>query len=415
MRTSLIKILAVLTIVSSTGSSAFALPPWKPKFKQMFVDDGPKSLQDAFADKVIGSCKVCHVNGKEKTVRNPFGQALDRLIEGSAGKRLKTAAKIDDDAKVATQAKIDKEFLQALDRVLGLQSPSGGGTYGARIKAGKLPFVPSSADESRLVAPGAKVVKLAEGFDFTEGPARDTDGNIYFSDIPNNRIHKWSLDGKLSTFREQSGGANGLFFDRQGNLLCCEGRARRLTSVSADGRVTELASRYNGKRLNSPNDLWIDPQGGVYFTDPRYGNMDGLEQGGFHVYYLSADRKRLTRVIDDLVKPNGIVGNADGKLLYVADPGDNKSYVFHIQSDASLSNRRQIAPEGSDGMTLDERGNLYLTRAGVHVYSPQGKRIAVIETPERPANICFGGKDRRTLFITAQKGFYSVRMAVQGQ
>jgi len=143
--------------------------------------------------------------------------------------------------------------------------------------------------------------------------------------------------------------------------------------------------------------------------------MDGLEQVGFHVYYLTPDRKKLRRVIDDLVKPNGTVGTADGKLLYVADPGDNKSYVYRIQPDASLADRKQIAPEGSDGMTLDEKGNLYLTRSGVHVYSPAGKRIAVIKTPERPANVCFGGKDRRTLFITARKGFYSVRMTVQGQ
>jgi len=271
------------------------------------------------------------------------------------------------------------------------------------------------ADEAGLVAPGAKVKKLADGFRFTEGPARDADGNIYFSDIPNNRIHKWSLDGKLSTFREESGGSNGLFFDRQGNLLCCEGLARRLTTVSPVGKVFELVTRYNEKRLNSPNDLWIDSRGGIYFTDPRYGNMDDLELGGFHVYYLTPDRKQLVRVIDDLVKPNGVVGTADGKLLYVADPGDNKSYVYHIQPDASLTDRKQIAPEGSDGMTLDTAGNLYLTRAGVHVYSPEGKRIAVIETPERPANVCFGGQDRRTLFITARTGFYSIRMTVQGQ
>lgn len=143
MKTSLIHLLTLLIIVSSLASSAHALPPWKPKFKEMFVDDGPKSLQDAFADKVIGSCKVCHVNGEEKTVRNPFGQALDKLIEGNAGERLKTAAKDGDDAKGKMQATIDKEFLAALDKVLNLSSESGGGTYGERIKAGKLPFVPS--------------------------------------------------------------------------------------------------------------------------------------------------------------------------------------------------------------------------------------------------------------------------------
>lgn len=135
--------LTFLLIVSSIASSACALPPWKPKFKEMFVDEGPKSLQDAFANKVIGSCKVCHVNGEEKTVRNPFGQALDRLIDGNAGERIKEAAKDGGDAKAAMQAEIDKEFLAALDKVLNLPSESGGGTYGERIKAGSLPFVPS--------------------------------------------------------------------------------------------------------------------------------------------------------------------------------------------------------------------------------------------------------------------------------
>lgn len=141
MRISL-PLLASLVIASSFACSAYALPPWKPKFKEMFVDNGPQSLQDAFADKVIGSCKVCHVNGEEKTVRNPFGQALDQLIEGNAGERIKAAAKNGDDAKAAMQATIDKEFLAALDVVLAQQAPAGG-TYRERIKAGKLPFVPS--------------------------------------------------------------------------------------------------------------------------------------------------------------------------------------------------------------------------------------------------------------------------------
>jgi hypothetical protein len=142
MRKPLAQALSILFVVSLLAASAQALPPWKPKFKEMFVDNGPKSLQDAFADNVIGSCKVCHVNGEEKTVRNPFGEALDELIEGSAGERLKAAAKDGDDAKAAMQEKLDKELLAALDKVLELPSPSGDGTYGERIKAGKLPFVP---------------------------------------------------------------------------------------------------------------------------------------------------------------------------------------------------------------------------------------------------------------------------------
>jgi gluconolactonase len=270
-------------------------------------------------------------------------------------------------------------------------------------------------EQRKLAAAGAEVEKLAGGFVFTEGPACDAEGNVFFTDIPNERIHKWSLDGKLTTFREDSGRANGLYFDRRGNLLACEGGGRRLVSISRQGEVTVLADNYDGKKLNSPNDLWIDPRGGVYFTDPRYGPQEGLEQDGFHVYYLSPDRKRLVRAIDDLVKPNGVVGTADGKLLYVADAGDKKTYRYRIQEDGALAQRKLFAPQGSDGMTLDEQGNLYLTSGAVQIYNPAGEQIAVIPIPEGPANVCFGGKDRRTLFVTARTSLYSIRMNVRGQ
>ncbi len=265
-----------------------------------------------------------------------------------------------------------------------------------------------------LVAAGAEVEKLAGGFEFTEGPAGDSEGNVFFTDIPANRIHRWSLDGELSTFRENTGRANGLYFDREGYLLACEGGNRRITSIAASGEVTVLADSFDGKKLNSPNDLWIHPQGGVYFTDPRYGDEEGVEQDGFHVYYIRPD-KSIVRVIDDLDRPNGVVGTKDGKLLYVADAGGGKTYVYRIQSDGSLADRKQIAPEGSDGMALDERGNLYLTRSGVHVYSPEGERIATIAVPEQPSNVTFAGKDGKTLFMTARTGFYSLRMNVRGQ
>jgi len=269
--------------------------------------------------------------------------------------------------------------------------------------------------ETSLIAPGAKVEKLAGGFAFTEGPAADKDGNVYFSDIPNSKIHKWSLDGKLSTFIENSEGANGLYFDKKGNLLACQGGGRRLVSISPKAEITVLADKYDDKKFNSLNDLWPDPKGGIYFTDPRYGNRQGIAQDGEHVYYLSPDRKKITRVVDDMVRPNGIIGTADGKKLYITDHGGKKTFVYRIKKDATLGRKKLIAEQGSDGMTLDEKGNLYLTTGAVLVYSPQGEQIAKIDTPEGPANVTFGGPDNKTLFITARKSLYSIRMNVKGQ
>ena len=271
------------------------------------------------------------------------------------------------------------------------------------------------ADGPGVLATGASVEKLAGGFAFTEGPAADEGGNIYFSDIPNNRIHRWLLSGKLETWRENSGGANGLFFDIRRNLLACEGGGRRLVSISPAGdQVTVLADRYQGKRFNSLNDLWIDPKGGIYFSDPRYGrSRDDMEQDGEHVYYLSSDRKKLIRVIDDMVRPNGMIGTPDGRTLYVTDHGGGKTFSYVINADGTLSSKELFAPEGSDGMTIDNEGNVYLTTSVVAVYNKKGEKIEEIEIPERPANVCFGGKDRRTLFITARTSLYSIKMRVK--
>jgi len=272
-----------------------------------------------------------------------------------------------------------------------------------------------SAENASVVAPGTKVEKLAGDFRFTEGPAADAKGNVFFSDIPNNRIHKWSLDGGLTTFRENSGGSNGLYFDKKGNLLACEGGGRRLVSIDPKGRVTVLADKYDNKKFNSLNDLWLDPKGGIYFTDPRYGRKkDDMEQDGEHVYYLTPDRKKIIRVIDDMVRPNGIIGTPDGKTLYVADHGGQKTFVYTVKKDGTLSNKKLFAPEGSDGMTIDNEGNVYLTTKVVAVYNKKGKKIETIEVPEGPANVCFGGKDKQTLFITARTSLYAVRMRVKG-
>jgi gluconolactonase len=259
------------------------------------------------------------------------------------------------------------------------------------------------------------VRKVAEGFRFTEGPVADNEGNIYFTDIPNSRIHQWSLDGKLSTFLENTGRANGLYFDMAGNLAACAGGTGKVVSIDPQGNITVLADRYQGKPFNSPNDLWIDSEGGIYFTDPQYGSRETLPQDGEHVYYLSPDRKRIIRVIDDMVRPNGVIGTPDGKLLYVADHGDNKTYRYNINPDGTLTDKRLFTEQGSDGMTLDRNGNLYLTAQAVTVYTPSGKLIKTIPVPEMPSNLCFGGKqNKNTLFITARTSLYSVEIEPMG-
>ncbi len=268
---------------------------------------------------------------------------------------------------------------------------------------------------ANVVAPGAEVKKLADGFKFTEGPAADKAGNVYFTDIPNEHINVWTVGEKLTTFLEDSGGANGLYFDKKGNLLACEGGRRRVVSIAPDGTVSILANNYAGKKLNSPNDLWPDPKGGIYFTDPRYGGRDDMQQDGEHVYYISPDRNRIIRVVDNMVRPNGIIGSADGKRLYITDHGDQKTYVYSVKKNGMLGDRKLIAEIGSDGMTLDENENLYLTAESVLVYNRDARKIATIETPERPANVTFGGPDNKTLFITARTGLYAVKMSVAGQ
>lgn len=279
----------------------------------------------------------------------------------------------------------------------------------------------SSVSAEDLVKPGAKLRKLADGFRFTEGPAVASNGDVYFSDIPDSRIHKWDVAaGECSTFRKDSGGANGLFFSKDGGTLyICEGGRRRVAKVDMKtGKHAVLAAAYDGNKLNKPNDLWPDGQGGLYFTDPAYGlKKDDLEQGGEHVYYVDFKFGKVTRAADGFTRPNGIVGTADGKTLYISDRTGGKTYAYPIEGPGRLGERRLFCEEGSDGVTLDQHGNLYITpRApAVHVYSPAGKLIAKIETPKPPSNVVFGGKDRTTLYITSRDAFYGIDMNVRGQ
>lgn len=278
----------------------------------------------------------------------------------------------------------------------------------------------SAQKKSSIIASGAKVEKLADGFSFTEGPAVDKEGNVYFTDQPNNKILKWSVDRKLTTFHSEGGRANGLYFDQNGNLLSCSDMDNELWSIDLSGNTTVLVSDYDGKKLNGPNDLWVHPNGGIYFTDPLYKRPywtrnPEMQQDGEHVYYLSPDRKKLTRVDENLVKPNGIIGTPDGKKLYVADIGDKKTYVYDINSDGTLTNRKLFCEMGSDGMTIDNKGNIYLTGRGVTVFNPKGEQIEHIPIEANwTANVCFGGKDMKTLYITASQYLYALKMKVKG-
>jgi gluconolactonase len=270
-----------------------------------------------------------------------------------------------------------------------------------------------------IVAPGAKLVLLADGFKFTEGPAADRKGNVFFTDQPNNKILKWSVDGKLSVFKNDAGRSNGLYFDDAGNLYACADLNNQLWEIAPSGKVTVLVKEYEGKKLNGPNDVWVHPNGGVYFTDPfykrDYWTRGPMEQDGQHVYYLSPDHKKLIRVINDLQQPNGIIGTPDGKRLYVADIKGRKTYTYSINADGTLSDKKVFVDMGSDGMTIDDEGDVYLVGKGVTVFNSRGEKIDSIDV-QKPwtANITFGGKDRSTLFITASDSLYSIQTRVHG-
>jgi len=271
-----------------------------------------------------------------------------------------------------------------------------------------------------IVSRGARPEKLAGGFGFTEGPAADRKGNVYFTDQPNDKIYVWSTRGELSVFSNGCGRANGLFFDRNGNLITCSDMENELWSVDMQGNHTVLVAGYQNKRLNGPNDLWISPAGGVYFTDPLYvrpywtRNPD-IQQDGHHVYYLTSGRETVMRVTHDLEKPNGIIGTPDGRYLFIADIGAGKTYRYNILPDGNLAGKKLFTLMGSDGMTIDNRGNIYLTGHGVTVFTPDGEKIAHIPVEARwTANVCFGGKNRKTLFITASEYLYALRMKVKG-
>jgi gluconolactonase len=280
-------------------------------------------------------------------------------------------------------------------------------------------FVTPLAFAESVIAPGAKLEKLAGDFLFTEGPTCDQAGNVFFVDQPNNRIMEWSVDGKLSTFMQPSGYANGMMFDANRNLIACADEHNELWSIAPDKKATVLIKDFQGKYLNGPNDVWVAPNGAMYITDPFYKRTwwdhNTMALTNEEVFYLSPDRKTLTRVTDDLKKPNGITGTPDGKTLFVADIKADQTWRYDILPDGSLTNKTLFCAKGSDGMTIDEEGDIYICGHGVTVFDKTGKQIEHIDVQEPwTANVSFGGKDHKTLFITASKSLYSIQLRVKG-
>ena len=277
-----------------------------------------------------------------------------------------------------------------------------------------------------------RLERLYRGCAFAEGPAADAAGNVYFSDCPNNRILCYHPGTSETTiWQEPSGRANGMNFDAQGRLVvCCDGKdggARAVQRHEADGSITTLASHYNGKLLNAPNDLCFDNTGRIYFTDPRYGYKDDLEQECMAVYRVEHDGT-LTRVIDDVETPNGILMTPDNRTIYLVDhnpdPEGARTLLAYDLDEQGHWRRRGVLHDfgtgyGGDGMVLDVAGNIYLTagdedKAGVYVFSPDGSQLGFIPTSEIPGNCTFGGPDLRTLYVAASTSLYQIRLAIPG-
>jgi len=250
--------------------------------------------------------------------------------------------------------------------------------------------------------------RIATGYTWAEGPVETPDGSIYFTDNREDKLHVIKPDGTIQLFLGPGSAhkANGMYLDSDGALIACTGDPKALVKIAADGSMTTLVDSFEGAPFNAPNDCYIDKKGGIYFTDPFWGKTAGRSR----VYYLAPDRITLTPVIAEMIRPNGVVGSPDGKTLYVSDWDEKVTYAYSVNPDGSLWDKRQFAAVGDDGMTVDAQGNVYLTGKVVSVYSPTGKLLGEIETPETPANVIFAGKDKKTLVITARTSVYAVEI-----
>ena len=269
-----------------------------------------------------------------------------------------------------------------------------------------------------IVSNGAEIQLVSEKFSFTEGPASDRFGNVYFTDQPNDKIYFWDWKtNKIEEFLDKTGRANGTFFDKNDNLITCSDEKGQILKINKSGIAEILTTDFNGKRLNGPNDLWLDGNGGIYFTDPLYirdyWKNFKQEIQEKNLYYRNSEGK-ITK-LDTFTQPNGIVGSLKFKKLYVSDIDANKTYVYDIAGAGKLTNKKLFCNLGSDGMTIDNLGNLYITGNGVTVFNSKGEQIHHISVPENwTANVTFGGENFSTLFINASKSVYTLKMNVSG-
>lgn len=275
-----------------------------------------------------------------------------------------------------------------------------------------------SVNYSHMFYDDVKPEKISDQFSFTEGPSSDEEGNVYFTDQPNDKIYVWEWKtNRIIEFLDKTGRANGTHFDKDGNLITCSDDQGEIWKISKDKNVQVLLKGFEGKRLNGPNDVWNDSSGGLYFTDPLYEReyWDDFKQEIPHksLYYRNKEGKVIK--IDTFTQPNGIVGSEKFKKLYVSDIDAKKTYVYDILGEGKLSEKKLFCEMGSDGMTLDKHGNLYLTGNGVRVFNRSGKKIYHIPIPEDwTSNVTFGGENNDILFITASKSVYILPTKVKG-
>ena len=355
------------------------------------------------------------------------GERYSHILDPRTGLGLRTRVQVTAIVRGGTMPGADADALaSAASLLVGDQSSINGllsGIPGAELRivqVGESGFTVARYGPSPtgVVASGGRLKEVFADGTFTEGPATDDRGRVFFTDQPNDRIMVVELDGTVRTHLSPSGRANGLAFDEHGALWACADEHNQLWKIAADGTHEVVSGQYDGAPFNGPNDLWMIPGGGVYFTDPFYRRdywTNPERRQPIEAVYRLGPEGSLERVAEEFVRPNGIIASPDGRSLYVSDIGAGRTWIFPIHDDGSLGERRLFCGAGSDGMTVDDAGNVYLTGRGVMVFDPDGLLIEHIPIPEGwTSNVCLGGRERRDLFITAMGRVYRVPVGGRG-